>query len=101
MKLQKYFGSVSYNGKYFFGSQTQNTIQNLTTVQSTLVQILEKSFPKNLTNLGLRLASRTDKGVHAYNNVFDFLLQTNQEVLIYLIYNIVEYLSTKNSSYCI
>ena len=35
MKMQKYFGFISYNGKFFKGSQNQNS-QTLITVQSML-----------------------------------------------------------------
>jgi tRNA U38,U39,U40 pseudouridine synthase TruA len=53
MKLQKYFGFISYNGKAFYGSQTQNiklyngkvydTVQETLTVHIYINFILENN----------------------------------------------------------
>lgn len=39
IKLQKYFGYIGYNGKYFNGSQSQNNLHNTETVQENLIVI--------------------------------------------------------------
>jgi tRNA pseudouridine38-40 synthase len=72
--MQKYFGFISYNGKYFSGSQDQNSAL-ISTVQSNLQEAINKVFSKFNTEFSVRLASRTDKNVHAYKNAFDFFLK--------------------------
>lgn len=63
---------IEYNGKHLFGSQKQSLnksslkTNNLRTVQNVLENVLSKLLKSKFK---LRLASRTDAGVHALCNV--------------------------------
>jgi tRNA pseudouridine38-40 synthase len=64
--MKRYFIEVSYDGKGFGGFQIQ---QNKETIQGTLENALAILFRQHLVLTG---ASRTDAGVHAYQNYFHF-----------------------------
>ena len=64
--LTNYKITFSYDGSQFFGSQKQ---KNLRTVQSELEYSVNKLF-KNIDNI--ILSGRTDTGVHAIKQVFNF-----------------------------
>ena len=57
---------VSYNGVNFNGYQKQN---NLRSVQGEIEKVLNKIHHKDIKSFG---AGRTDKGVHALGQVFNF-----------------------------
>jgi tRNA pseudouridine38-40 synthase len=57
---------IEYDGTDFSGWQRQTT---LTTVQGTIESAISKIFGKNISVIG---ASRTDAGVHAYQQVAHF-----------------------------
>lgn len=68
----------------FHGSQNQKslkfqTVQGLLQVKYFLMFLkikerFDKIFEKYKTHMTIRLASRTDAGVHAYSNACDFFL---------------------------
>ena len=61
---------VAYDGTNYFGWQKQN---NCLTVQGTIEYCLEKIFNEKINTMG---ASRTDAGVHAFGQVFNFKVDT-------------------------
>lgn len=64
--MRNYKVIISYNGVNFNGYQKQN---NLRSVQGEIEKVLSKIHKKNIKTFG---AGRTDKGVHAFNQVFNF-----------------------------
>ena len=64
--MARYFIELSYDGASFGGFQIQ---QNSTTVQGTLENAMSTLFR---TQIALTGASRTDAGVHAYQNFLHF-----------------------------
>lgn len=62
---------ISYNGVNFNGYQKQN---GLRTVQGEIEKVLFKIHGYEVKSFG---AGRTDKGVHAYNQVFNFETNNN------------------------
>lgn len=63
----------SYDGSPFSGYQKQ---LNVTTIQGTIEDALSKIFKKDLT---IHSSGRTDKGVHALNQVFHFDIESSIE----------------------
>ncbi len=63
----KYLINLSYDGSKFYGFQKQSKQK---TVQGEIEESLSKIFNKNIKTIG---ASRTDKGVHAYNQYIHFI----------------------------
>ena len=59
---------VSYDGSLFNGFQKQ-TKQDVVTIQGSIEKVLSTIFNKEISIHG---AGRTDKGVHALNQVFHF-----------------------------
>ena len=57
---------VSYNGVNFYGYQKQDKLR---TVQGEIEKVLKQIHHKDVKSCG---AGRTDKGVHALNQVFNF-----------------------------
>jgi tRNA pseudouridine38-40 synthase len=66
MTLQRYFLEVAYHGKGLSGFQIQD---NAITVQSCVEHAFDVFFRKQIALTG---SSRTDAGVHAYQNFFHF-----------------------------
>jgi len=64
--MSRYFIEVSYIGTHFAGFQKQN---NAHTIQSEIEQALKIYFRKEIDLTG---SSRTDAGVHAFQNFFHF-----------------------------
>ena len=64
--MERYFLEVSYMGTAYAGFQIQ---QNARTVQSEIEKALEIFFRRKIDLTG---ASRTDAGVHAFQNYFHF-----------------------------
>jgi tRNA pseudouridine38-40 synthase len=64
--MSRYFIEVSYIGTHFAGFQKQN---NAHTIQSEIEQALKIYFRKDIDLTG---SSRTDAGVHAFQNFFHF-----------------------------
>src|SRR5215471_2912745 len=64
--MSRYFLEVFYKGTHYAGSQVQ---ANAVTVQSELEKALQIFFRKQLMLTG---SSRTDAGVHAWQNYFHF-----------------------------
>lgn len=62
----KYLVNMSYDGSKYHGYQIQN---NDITIEGELERVLSKIFNKNINTIG---SSRTDKGVHAYNQYCHF-----------------------------
>ncbi len=62
----KYLINLSYDGSKFYGYQIQN---NKITVEGEIENILSKIFNEKINTIG---ASRTDKGVHAFNQYCHF-----------------------------
>lgn len=67
--------TLEYNGKDFQGSQAQNILEPVRTVQSELESGLSRFFGENIET---NFAGRTDTGVHAVGQVVNFKL--NQEL---------------------
>ncbi len=82
-KLIYYKATVSYQGTYFYGWQSQK--ENIT-VQDCIEKTLYKIFKFHQRIIG---ASRTDSGVHAFGQVFSFYApkEINQEKLLSVINN--------------
>ncbi len=78
--MARYFIEVSYDGALFGGFQIQ---QNKATVQGALENAMEVLFR---TPIALTGASRTDAGVHAYQNYLHF--DTELPILKKHIYNL-------------
>ena len=68
---------VSYNGVNFNGYQKQN---NLRSVQGEIEKVLSKVHHYDVKSFG---AGRTDKGVHALGQVFNFESELNMEAKEY------------------
>lgn len=64
--MSRYFIEVSYRGTHFSGFQVQN---NAVTIQSEIEKALHILFKEDFSLTG---SSRTDAGVHAYQNYFHF-----------------------------
>ena len=64
----RYLVNLSYNGNYYYGYQIQ---KNKVTVEGEIERVLSQILNDKINTIG---ASRTDKGVHAYNQYchFDF-----------------------------
>ena len=76
----RYFLEVSYKGTNYSGFQSQ---KNANTIQAEI----EKAFKVILREtIGLTGSSRTDSGVHAFQNYFHF--DTNRELSKDLLYNL-------------
>ena len=78
--MARYFIELSYDGASFGGFQIQ---QNVGTVQGALENAMETLFRAPISLTG---ASRTDAGVHAYQNFLHF--DTELEVLPKHVYNL-------------
>lgn len=65
--------TVAYNGKAYYGWQKQ---KNFLTIQGIIEYALEKIFAKEIIT---HAASRTDAGVHAFGQVFNFKTETSLE----------------------
>lgn len=64
--MARYFLELAYKGTHFAGFQVQ---QNADTVQGEVEKALQIYFKKHIALTG---SSRTDSGVHAYQNFFHF-----------------------------
>ena len=64
---------VSYNGVGFNGYQKQN---NLRSVQGEIEKVLKQIHHYEVKSFG---AGRTDKGVHALGQVFNFETELNMD----------------------
>lgn len=74
----RYFIEVAYKGTHFSGFQVQ---QNSTTIQSELEKALQTLTRQAVALTG---SSRTDSGVHAYQNYFHFDFEESlHEQLVY------------------
>ena len=62
----RYLINMSYDGSKFYGYQVQD---NKKTVEGTIENILSKIFNESINTIG---ASRTDKGVHAFDQYCHF-----------------------------
>jgi tRNA pseudouridine38-40 synthase len=78
--MARYFIELSYDGALFGGFQIQ---QNIGTVQGALENAMETLFRTPIAFTG---ASRTDAGVHAYQNFLHF--DTELEILPKHVYNL-------------
>ncbi len=63
----KYLINLSYDGSKFYGFQKQ---KRWDTIQGEIEKALSQMFNKKIQTIG---ASRTDKGVHAYNQYLHFI----------------------------
>lgn len=66
-------GIIAYDGTRYFGFQIQN---NQTTIQGELVKVISKILNEDIRVFG---SGRTDKGVHALNQVIHF--DTNKKTV--------------------
>jgi tRNA pseudouridine38-40 synthase len=82
----RYFLEVSYRGTRYSGFQSQ---KNANTVQAEIQKAFKIILKKELELTG---SSRTDAGVHAYQNYFHFDLQS--ELSSQLVYNLNAILPT-------
>ncbi|MCL6428955.1 tRNA pseudouridine synthase A [Spiroplasma sp. JKS002669] len=73
-KATTYCVWVTYDGSSFFGWAKQD---NLRTIEGVITKTLSRTFNQDITIHG---TSRTDKGVHAYDQVFTFSLPFMIEV---------------------
>ena len=62
-----YFIEFSYNGKEFYGSQVQNNVRTVQGVIENKLALIFKNYIKTI------FSGRTDRGVHAYNQVLNFI----------------------------
>ncbi len=70
MSEKNYKCVVAYDGTGYHGWQKQESFE---TVQGVIEYALEKLFEKKIS---VTAASRTDSGVHAHGNVFNFKVKT-------------------------
>ena len=77
-------GVISYDGSVFNGFQVQ-TKQNVVTVQGTLEKVLSQIFN---TQIHIHGSGRTDKGVHALNQVIHFDIPQDEYDLSRLKYSL-------------
>ena len=78
--MPRYFIEVAYKGTNYSGFQTQ---QNAETIQSVIEFSLKKVYK---TTFQLTCSSRTDAGVHAYQNFFH--VDTESELNLKHVYNL-------------
>lgn len=78
--MNRYFLQVSYIGTNYAGFQVQ---KNANTIQAEIEKVLEIFFRSKITLTG---SSRTDAGVHAFQNYFHFDL--NATINSDIVYNI-------------
>lgn len=71
--IKNYKVVISYNGVNFNGYQKQN---NLRSVQGEIEKVLKKIHGYEVKSFG---SGRTDKGVHALNQVFNFESELNMD----------------------
>ena len=76
----RYFLEVSYKGTAYSGFQKQ---ENAITIQGEIERVLHIIFRKTIALTG---SSRTDAGVHAYQNYFHF--DTNIDIKEEVLYNL-------------
>ncbi|HNV44020.1 MAG TPA: tRNA pseudouridine(38-40) synthase TruA [Exilispira sp.] len=86
-ELYYYRASIAYSGKEFYGFQVQENQRSVQQeIENVLLQINKKK--KNQTDINsfvekelfrIRYAGRTDRGVHAIENVISFALKKNFE----------------------
>ncbi len=62
----RYLVNLSYDGSHYYGYQVQN---NKPSIEGEIEKNLSKIFNEKINTIG---ASRTDKGVHAYNQYCHF-----------------------------
>lgn len=71
--------TISYDGSSFDGWQRQGNTHN------TIQEYLEETLSNQLTNnIAIRGAGRTDAGVHAIGQVFDFFTDTQLDTLSFI-----------------
>lgn len=76
---KRYRMDVSYDGSFYVGSQKQ--VESKSTIQGTLERVLQHLFQENIQ---VHFASRTDKGVHAFQNVAHFDASREVDLNTYL-----------------
>ena len=69
-------GIVSYDGSHYYGFQIQQKEHEIT-IQGKLQEVLSKIFNSEIKIFG---AGRTDRGVHALNQVFHFDINENRDL---------------------
>ena len=82
----RYFLEVAYKGTKYSGFQSQ---KNANTIQAEIQKAFKTILKKDLELTG---SSRTDAGVHAYQNYFHF--DVDREVSLQLLYNLNAILPT-------
>ncbi|HEY5968576.1 MAG TPA: tRNA pseudouridine(38-40) synthase TruA, partial [Chitinophagaceae bacterium] len=82
----RYFLEVAYKGTNYSGFQSQ---KNANTIQAEIQKAFKIILKKEL---GLTGSSRTDAGVHAYQNYFHFDIES--ELSSQLVYNLNAILPT-------
>lgn len=75
----RYRIDVSYDGSFYKGSQKQGKTSQ--TIQEVLERVLNHLFQERIQ---LHFASRTDKGVHAYQNIAHFDVSRRIDLTKYL-----------------
>ena len=76
--MKNYKVVISYNGVNFNGYQKQN---NLRSVQGEIEKVLNKIHGYEVKSFG---SGRTDKGVHALGQVFNFESKLNMKLGVYI-----------------
>lgn len=71
---------ISYNGSAYYGFQTQNN-KEMNSIQDEIEKVLSKIFN---TDISISASGRTDRGVHALNQVIHFNIE-NKEIDLYKI----------------
>lgn len=75
--MRNFMVVISYNGVNFYGYQKQDKLR---TVQGEIEKVLKQIHHKEVKSFG---AGRTDKGVHAFNQVFNFETELNMNAVDY------------------
>jgi len=81
MNRFKYLASISYDGSDYYGF-TKSTGKR--TIQESIEESLKRICKKYSFIINLKCASRTDKGVHALNQLITFFLpiDISDEILL-------------------
>ncbi|MEY4061107.1 MAG: hypothetical protein RIQ31_769, partial [Actinomycetota bacterium] len=73
--LFRYRVNFAYDGTAYWGFSKQ---RDFNTVQAELLEALTTVFGESKNDFGMRVAGRTDAGVHAYDQVVHFDLSIEQ-----------------------
>ena len=76
---------ISYNGSAYYGFQTQNN-KEMNSIQDEIEKVLSTIFN---TPISIAASGRTDRGVHALNQVIHFNVDVKKIDLYKIKYSII------------